>query len=141
MFIGKDKIEILANKDGDFVHDLSLKKGENVFSAIAVDSSGNESKNTREYIIIFDNEPPILEITKPENGQTFYGPKERQLIIEGVTEENCQVRVNGRVVVVESDGAFSFSTTLADGENMFEIKSQDEAENITESNISVVYEP
>ena len=46
-----------------------LKKGVNTISAIAKDSSGNESQESQVYKVTYDNEPPEIEITSPVKGE------------------------------------------------------------------------
>jgi len=60
---------------------------------------------------------------------------------EGKVEENAKVQINDRVVVVESDGTFSFVTTLSEGQNNFTVKAEDEARNKVEKNLKVTYAP
>lgn len=137
---GKDH-DILANNDGEFHYEAQLVDGENIISAFSQDSAGNKSNEVQTQTIIFDHESPGLDIIKPQDGASFYGSKERQLVIEGKTEEEAKVNVNGRHVVVESTGSFTFLTTLAEGENKLSIKAEDIAGNITEKLITVTYSP
>lgn len=133
--------EVLANKEGEFSFNFSLKEGENTIFASAKDSSGNESQKTETLKITYDNKPPDLEIGKPQDRAEFFGAKQRQIVIEGNTEEGVGVNVNARQVVVEGDGTFSFATTLSEGENTFLIKAQDKAGNATEKSITLFFTP
>jgi hypothetical protein len=141
LFLNNDKEEILANKEGEFSYTFKLNRGENSFSAKAKDAAGNESQKSKVYKIIFDDEPPVLEILSPDNDKEFYGPKERQIIIKGKTEDGASVFVNERVVAVEEDGSFSFMTTLSEGENTFTIKATDPAGNSIEKSLTSFYTP
>lgn len=141
LFLNNKEEELLANNSGEFSYSFSLNDGENTVSVMATDNAGNESQKTEIYNIIYDNEPPILEVSKPEDGSEYYGSKQRQIVIEGNTEEGVQVKISGRHVVVSSDGSFSFATTLSEGENKFDVIAQDEAENTTEKAITVNYTP
>ncbi|MEJ2441808.1 MAG: hypothetical protein P8Y06_02730, partial [Patescibacteria group bacterium] len=78
---------------------------------------------------------------KDPEGKEFYGAKERQITIEGVTEEGVSLTINDRVVAVDEDGGFAFSTTLGEGENNFNIKSADKAGNQTEMDFKVSFTP
>jgi hypothetical protein len=133
--------ELLANKEGTFSYTFSLADGENTLSAIAFDSAGNESQKTKKYKITYDNDPPELAIVKPEDGSKFYGAKQRQIVIEGMTEEGASVNINERLVVVEADGSFSFATSLSEGENQFSIKASDKAGNTTEKSLTLHFTP
>lgn len=133
--------EVLANKSGEFTYSWSLLNGENKISAKAKDASGNESLESSVQIVTFDNKPPDVTISQPNDGQTFYGSKERQLTISGNTEDSASATINDRIVVVDSQGNFSLTTTLSDGDNNFKVIVQDHAGNQTEKSFTVHYQP
>lgn len=135
LFINKDQSEILSNKEGKFTFPVSLSKNDNSLYAIAKDGAGNESRKTEVYTIIYDSEPPVLEITNPQNESQYYGSKQRQVSIEGKSEEQATVYINDRFVYVNEDGSFSFATTLEEGENTFTIKAEDKAGNSIEKTL------
>jgi len=139
LFLNTNDEEIIANKDGEFNYTFKLRKGENTISVKAKDSAGNESQESKIYEIVFDNESPDLEITSPEEGKEYYGSKERQITIEGLTEDGVSLTINDRIVAVEEDGTFTFLTTLEEGKNNFNIKSTDKAENQTEMDFAVFF--
>lgn len=141
LFLNGDEEEVVANKDGDFNFTFKLGKGENSVSVKARDSSGNESQVTDTYKIIFDNEPPELEISSPEDGKEFFGSKERQVSINGKTEEGASITINDRIVAVDANGNFTFVTTLPEGENSFAIKAEDRAGNSTEASLTLRFTP
>jgi RNA recognition motif-containing protein len=136
-----ETIDILANNNGDFTTAVTLNEGENEIMSYSKDTAGNKSATTDTFVITYDKTAPNLDITKPQDQATFYGSKERQLLIQGKTDEKTRVSVNGRHVVVESNGSFTFLTTLSEGENKFTIKAEDEASNITEKTLTVTYSP
>lgn len=137
---GKEE-EILANKEGQFSYTFKLRKGANTFSAKVKDAAGNESTETETITITYDNEPPILTILSPADGQEFFGSRERQITIQGETEEGAGVTINDRVVVVDSQSKFAFATTLSEGENTFNIKAFDKAGNEAETSIILRFTP
>jgi hypothetical protein len=139
-FNGQDE-DVLANSEGRFSYTTSLRSGNNTLSAYATDSSGNKSVETEKYSIVYDNQPPDLEVNKPQDGAQFYGSKQRQITIEGTTEEDAKIIVNNRQVIVDSDGRFVFTTSLEEGENNFKITSEDQAGNKTETSINVNFSP
>ncbi len=141
LFLNNDEEELVVNKDGEFNFTFKLDKGENTVSVKARDAAGNESQETDVYKIIFDNEPPELEITSPEDGKEFYGSKERQVAINGKTEESASVTINDRIVAVDASGNFTFVTTLSEGENGFTIKTEDKAGNSTETSLTLRFTP
>jgi hypothetical protein len=141
LFLNTNDEEIIANKNGEFNYTFKLRKGENTISVRAKDSAGNESQESKIYEVIFDNESPDLEITSPEEGKEYYGSKERQITIEGLTEDGVSLTINDRIVAVEEDGTFTFLTTLNEGKNNFNIKSTDKAGNQTEMDFAVSFTP
>lgn len=141
LFLNTNDEEIIANKDGEFNYTFKLRKGENTISVKAKDSAGNESQESKVYEVVFDNESPDLEITSPEEGKEYYGSKERQITIEGLTEDGISLTINDRIVAVDEDGTFTFLTTLNEGKNNFNIKSTDKAGNQTEMDFSVSFTP
>ena len=141
LFLNEQQEEVLADANGKFSFRFTLSKGKNYISAQTSDSSGNVSQKTEAQTVSFDNEPPILEITKPQDKAEFFGSKQRQLIIEGTTEDNLRIQVNQRQVVVEQDGSFAFVTTLSQGQNNFTVVAEDRAGNKTEKTITVNFTP
>ena len=141
IYLNSEKEEIISDSSGSFNITLNLTKGENYISAKSTTKSGNESQKSEIQKIILDTEPPTLEILKPEDKSEFFGSRQRQLIIEGVTEENANVQINQRRVVVEANGNFTFTTTLQEGENAFDISAEDIAGNVTEVSFSVTFTP
>ena len=141
LFLNNKNEEVLVNSEGDFNYDFELNDGKNTISAKAIDQAGNESQKTDTQTVTYDNDSPEINITKPQNNSEFFGSKERQIVIEGVTEEDASVSINGRKVVVESDGTFAFAITLSEGENQFTIKAEDRAGNSDEQSLLVTYTP
>ena len=139
LYINGNQKDIIANNEGSFSLLLNLIKGDNIFYATAKDKSGNISQKTQEFKIIFDNEPPKLEISSPTEGSKFFGVKQKQISIQGTTEKEANITINDRFVKVDENGQFNFSATLSDGENTFNIKSVDKAGNLTEKNLKVSF--
>lgn len=133
--------EVIANSDGHFNYTFTLHDGENTLQAKSVDQAGNESADSDKFTVILDKSAPELTISKPQDGSQFFGANERQIVIEGITEEDAIVNINNRMVVVENDGSFSLFTTLSEGENSFNIKSRDQAGNEIEKTLKVTFNP
>lgn len=133
--------ETLADNTGQFTFNVTLQNGENIFAATATDQSGNQSQKSDDYQITFDNKAPDLSITSPSDNSNFFGSTQRQVTIEGKTEEGAEVTVNGRIVSVDDSGVFQYTTTLNDGANTFTIKSVDSAGNSTEKNLTLNFAP
>lgn len=64
------------------------------------------------------NQPPTIVIEKPLDGVTV---KERRVDVEGVTDSDATVTVNGVTVIVRSDGKFFEQVSLNAGVNSITI--------------------
>lgn len=133
--------EVVANSAGRFSFIFNLNDGENSIDAKAIDSSNNESVQTKTYKIVFDGKDPILEITSPADGTEYFGSGQRQLSIKGTVSEKVDLTINERVISTKDDGTFSFATTLSEGENKFDVKAVDPAKNEAVTSLTVTFTP
>lgn len=132
--------EKIIGKDGHFNFDnISLEEGENQIYTISK-KDNQESQPSKKINILFDDEPPKLEIETPKNNDIF--KKDSQEInIVGRTNEEANLFINNRSVIVNQGGNFSTKYKLSQGENKLEIKAVDPAGNIQTLEINVTYEP
>ena len=137
---GNDE-ELLVDTNGNFILTFYLNLGENRISAKAIDAAGNESNETEKITILYDTEKPTLELISPDDGSNFYGAKQRQVVIEGQTESGISLTINDRLIVVEDDGTFAFTTTLSEGTNEFNVKAKDIAGNEVEQKLALNFSP
>jgi hypothetical protein len=139
IFVNDQKIkEVNVSDSSHFTFNVNLQLGSNKLYIITTDQSGNVSPQSSTYEIVYDNNPPILDISKPQQGASYY-PPEQTISIEGKTEKDAQVTINDRMAIVNNDGSFSQRLKLNIGENEIKIISQDKAGNITERPIKVTY--
>ncbi len=129
--------EVVANNEGQFTFVFNLDKGENSIDAIAKDTAGNSSTQTKTYKIIYDNTEPELVVESPKDGSSYYGPGQRQLTVKGTVDESADLTINDRFVSLKDDGTFTFTTTLTEGENKFDVKAVDPAGNETSTSFIV----
>ncbi len=139
VFLNDTGEEVVAGEDGAFSFSLDLKKGTNFIYAYAKDKSGNQSQKSQEITVTYDNEAPSLDISTPNDGKQFSGSLERQMTIEGKTEAKSTLTINDRLVKVDEDGSFSFSISLSEGDNSFNLKATDPAGNVSEKTLSVKF--
>ncbi|MBL7150312.1 hypothetical protein ISS86_00045 [Candidatus Microgenomates bacterium] len=133
--------EIIAEADGSFSTEITnLSPGKNRIKTKALDQAGNESKYSGVIIINYDTSPPELEIESPENGTSFSG-EEKEIKITGSTEPEATLKINSRLIILDSDGHFSHSLNLEEGENKILIIAEDPAGNKTEKEITLSYSP
>ncbi len=134
VFINDEKIPVVIKEDqekqifsGEFNTKLDLKQGENSIHLLVEDYAGNSV--TKDYIVIFDNIPPVLELIEPKQNSVILTSK---LTIKGKTEPDIQLLVNGEIVYIEEDGKFLFETYMKNiGKQIFNTEATDSAGNIT----------
>lgn len=80
----------------------------------------------------------FLEVTSPVNGATVSDPT---LVVSGKTESNAEVFINEIELTADSQGNFSTTITLEEGENVVVITVSDDDGNYAEKELSAVYEP
>lgn len=140
LFENNNKVaEIISDGNGAFeFSDIDMMDGENIFYALAYDFAGNKSSNSAETKILYDNQAPELEIFSPSDGDNFYDD-EREIVVSGKTDIDANVRVNGYVVIVDTEGNFVKKIRLSKGENEIEVKAYDKALNEKQEKITVKY--
>jgi len=135
-----EKKESIADAQGEFSFPVKLGLGKNKFYAVATDSEGNESNSSEDLIVLYDNEPPNLEINEPEDGATFWQDN-LQIEIKGTTDPESTVSKGETLLIVDKEGHFTYKTTLNEGSNEFTFTAIDQAGNKTEKTIKVNYSP
>lgn len=139
LFINSQKNEILTDSEGNFSYKLDLNDNQYVIEALARDKSGNESKKVFGGRIVFDDKPPEINISSPADNEQFFGTLNRQVLFSGTTEPDSKLSVNGKNIIVDSNGNFSSRFNLNEGENVFNIICEDKAGNKTEKTIKVFF--
>jgi len=138
IFFNNKKKEALVDSEGFFSKTILLEKGVNTLYAIAVDQNANQSGESKRLTVIYDNEPPNLQILEPTT-TNFYGLRQKNVTIKGKTDPESSVTVNEKFVVVANDGIFSHLVSLSPGENSFTIKASDQAGNATETVLTLFW--
>lgn len=132
--------ERIISDEGEFEFELTLDEGENSVSAFSVDVSENESLSSKQYTIVYDNQDPTIDITSHEDGSTVTLRRNKLTTITGTTEPRAKVFVDGRLNLADSEGKFSGTYNLAEGENKIKIVAQDEAGNTTEMELTLHFQ-
>lgn len=134
------KDTVNASEDGSFViRSVLLSLGTNNIYGKTIDDKDIESLPSKTIKLIFDNEKPPLEIFEPPDGKSIQG--ERKMKIVGKTEPDSEVYINSNRTIINSEGGFTTEVSLSDGENTYNIKSQDKASNSTEIIRKVNFQP
>lgn len=127
-------------EDGTFIlSSISLGEGDYTIQAKTQDSAGKLSDFSNTVRTTIKRRPPILELNKPLEGEKHTGG-DNLYPIEGKTEEDVDIRINDRFVVVRQDGTFSYPYPLNEGENNLIIKAIDRAGNNTQLTRTITYQ-
>lgn len=133
--------KLAVSDDGTFeVAGIPVEEGNLTVSAKVTDDKNNISDLSNVISSLVDRTAPKLTVDKPENGSTI-NDGTHKATVQGLTDEDMKVTINGRIAVVKSDGSFTYSMPLNDGENVLIIVSRDEAGNETEVERKVTYQP
>lgn len=138
---GEKYDELTIAEDGTFESELELVEGENTIAAYSIDEAGNESELSKTFTTLQDSTDPLLDVSGIEDGLTVETRKNQNFSVEGVTDPDAKVYVNGRVVFPNSEGNFKQSVLLAEGENILVIEAVDKAGNTTTAEKTVTYIP
>ncbi len=136
---GEQQAEVEIDDEGEFDFEVDLTEGENALAVFSIDEAGNESVQTREYQVSLDTEAPEIEIESPEDGSTIELRKNQITTIKGTTDPQSKVFINDRLVYARSDGSFSMSFKLEEGDNTLKFKVEDKGGNTSEKEILVKF--
>jgi len=127
--------------DGTFtVTGMSVDPGSITISAKLIDDKDNVSELSNVITTTVDRTAPKLTIDKPEENTTI-NDGTHKVLVNGITEDATKITINGRIVVMKTDGSFSYSMPLNDGENKLKITAHDPAGNETSVERTVTYTP
>ncbi len=133
--------EVVADVNGNFSANFTLKQGENLVFATAGDKSGNVSSESKNFKVVYDDTPPKIEITKPNDGQSFYGSGQQELEVQGKVEPGVNLNINDRFTSPSEEGLFTQRIKLSEGENTIKVVAIDQAGNKSEKSLSVKFYP
>jgi len=134
-----DTKKMTVGKDGVFkFENVKLADGINTLSAKLTDDNNNISDLSEVITVTIKKSKPTLEITTPHDGDEIRG-EQNTIVISGKTEDTNSITVNGRVVVMKTDGSFSYEYPLGEGETILQIVATDTAGNQTKVDRTVKY--
>jgi bacillopeptidase F len=131
--------ETPTKKDGSFSIDETLKKGTSTIQAKS-ELNGKESDFSDSLTIVFNDTKPNLDLTSPSDGQTF-SKDQNTAPVSGKTDPDVKITVNGFWAIVDDNNNFSYSLPLQNGDNQIKVIATDNADNTTEKDIKVTYNP
>lgn len=119
--------ETTPENDGTFTFDVSLERGENRFSAVAENDKQERSNPSSEFVIVYTTDAPKLDVTEPADNATITQQKQNPLTVRGSTNPGTRVFINDQMLFVASDGSFTGSVQLSQGENKIAVKAVNRA--------------
>jgi len=127
-----------ADSQGKFSFSaVSLQQGQNTITARAANNNNKESSDSNALSIVYSKSAPSLSITQPNDGQTFTKNTSPTLSIQGKTDPNDQVTVNGAWAIVDDQGNYNYLYTLQNGSNDIKVVATDQAGNQTTKEIHI----
>lgn len=125
--------------DGNLVSkNVPLALGRNNIYGKTIDDKGTESLPSKTIVVVYDNEKPALTLTDPTDGKIITGG-DKKVLVAGKTDPDIPVIVNDSRVITASDGKFSTTLNINEGDNQITIRAVDKAANSTEITRSVTY--
>lgn len=132
--------EITLDQSTDFIiENVSLSNGENNIKA-KYKKADKTSEFSQEYKISFVKDAPKLDITTPQDNSSF-SKGDQEINISGKTDQDNSVTINSFKAIVQSDGNFSYTLKLTEGENKITIEAINTAGKTTSKLITVSYKP
>lgn len=129
---------VSTESDGSFSLSKRLTEGDHTISTKAKNDKSAMSDLSNIIKVSIRRTKPELTITNPQDGIRIVGDS-NTIAVKGKTASDNTVTVNGRLAVVSSDGSFSYTYTLSEGENTLHIVATDPAGNEVSEDRRVTY--
>ena len=129
-----NQTEAQVDETGNFNVDIVLDEGENIVRVEAIDAVENVSVEERR--VYLHTLPPALSLTTVRDGMTV---REPSLLVVGQSVPQTNIWLNGRELVVDSQGGFQGLVELIEGENIVRVEAMDRAGNRSVVVREVVY--
>lgn len=124
----EESTTITVENDGTFAITKKLTEGQHTVSAKAKNDKDAMSDLSNVLTITIKRSKPELTVTNPNDSAHIVG-ENNTLVVKGKTDSDNTVTVNDRLAVVGSDGSFSYTYSLSEGENTIRIVATDPAGN------------
>lgn len=129
-----------TDENGNFLaENIDLSLGTNTIYGKTSNDKAN-SLSSKPIRIIFTNEKPKLTLTSPSDGQLIKGG-DKKVTVSGSTDSLDEVTANGLKIIVNSDGNFSQTFAINEGDNQISVVSRDSAGNQNQISLKVTYQP
>ena len=135
LYINNNPVDTVdVKKDGTFVFsNETLSPGANTITAKAK-SNKTLSAFSQSLNVTFANNAPTLTIDTPHDGDHI---GDATVVVAGKTDPDDKVTVNGFWAIVDSNGQYSYTLTLQNGDNQITVVAQDNAGNQTTKTLKV----
>jgi len=128
-----------ADTDGMYVFEnVTIPEGTHIIQTKTTNDKGKFSEFSNKITTTVKKKQPKLDVATPTDNSTIRG-EDPTLIIEGKTDPDVNIRINDRFVVVKSDGSFSYSYQLSEGDTELTIVAIDLAGNEKQVKRAVTY--
>ena len=133
--------EVRASADGSFAFEpIFLTDGNNDILVVSRNDQKAESRSQTQTVLLKTVKPQLL-LSSPQDGAVFTRSKDQIVSVRGKTDPNVQVLLNGKLLITTSDGSFTGTYLLTQGENALKVQAIDRAGNMAEQEIKVSYQP
>lgn len=133
---GENQKEITV--DGDtFDTNISLQKGSNDIYVEMRIKKQNIFKKSDIYSVLYQSEKPKLVIDSPISGSRT---NQTDMTVSGSTDPDVAVRVNGSPTIVNSQGKYSASVRIREGENKITVTATNRAGIVETQELTVIFE-
>ncbi|HQL66630.1 MAG TPA: stalk domain-containing protein [Caldisericia bacterium] len=124
-----------SNSKGQFTLKVKLSPGLNTLKVQALDSAGNKGEIT--ISITLDTSPPFLKLDSSLS--SWMEVNTETLEVKGEVEVGANLTINGVPVSYDSQGKFSYTVRLQEGNNSIQIVAVDKAGNSNSIYLPVKY--
>ncbi|MBI3343028.1 hypothetical protein HY032_02640 [Candidatus Gottesmanbacteria bacterium] len=135
----KESTTLPVQNDGTFSLTKKFAEGDHTVSAKAKNDKDAVSDLSNVVTVTIKRTKPELTITSPQDGTRIVG-ESNTLSVKGKTASDNTVTVNDRLAVVASDGTFTYTYTLTEGDNTLHIVVTDSAGNQQSEERRVTYQ-
>jgi glucodextranase-like protein len=117
---------------GAFNAALTLRDGPNSIGAALI--ADRDVVAASSYTVVLDRTPPTVTVERPTTGSTV---DSQNIVVAGTTEQGSTITVNGRIIVITPEGAFTDSFSATPGSVPITVVARDRAGNETTQNLTV----
>ncbi len=131
--------KLKIESDGTFTLTKKLAEGSHTISAKAADDKGNLSDLSNVLTVSIKRTKPTLTVTQPQDNARIVGDT-NTITVSGKTDADTSITVNSRLALVQDDGSFTYSFSLAEGDNTIQVVATDPSGNQTNLERRVTYQ-